>query len=149
MGDNRAFIYRLINLKTGDFYVGQTMGPIEKRLKSHLARSNLQNKNIRRDLDNYGKNSFKIELLETCTEWNKNQRESHWKEKLRPTYNMKRDMPKREFLLRTTIEIMDDLDKIYGESSISKNKLICTILKLFLNKKELVEELRAIISGLS
>lgn len=59
-------VYRIVCFPTGKCYVGQT-GDVERRIKQHLvdlARGRSQVWNMQKDYDEYGSQSFYVEILE-------------------------------------------------------------------------------------
>lgn len=57
-------IYRITNLINGKIYVGQTKQILKERFQQHCLSKN--NMLISRAIKKYGKENFKIEILETC-----------------------------------------------------------------------------------
>ncbi|MBR5914145.1 MAG: GIY-YIG nuclease family protein [Selenomonadaceae bacterium] len=72
-------IYKITNLINGKIYVGQTKFSVEKRFKEHAKADSLIGRAIRK----YGKENFKIEVIETCKTFIElNEREIFWIAKL-------------------------------------------------------------------
>ena len=84
------YIYVITNLINNKQYVGETSLTIEDRLKAHFQSAKYRLKyDLYKDMIEYGKSNFKIELLEEFESENRQQeieRESYWIEKLN-TYN--------------------------------------------------------------
>lgn len=73
-------IYLISNDLNGKLYVGQTIQSIERRFINHCCNSSDRGQNmyIKRAILKYGKEHFKIELIEECPiEW-LNKREIYW-----------------------------------------------------------------------
>lgn len=81
-----GYIYKITNLLNNKFYIGKTKHPIDKRYYNHLWC--VDNKNdvtckIHNAIRKYGKENFKIELIDTCySEEELNEKERYWIEKL-------------------------------------------------------------------
>lgn len=63
------FIYKITNIVNNKVYIGQTINPINERFQRHLTDS-LNNKldtHFARAIRKYGKESFKIETIDTAT----------------------------------------------------------------------------------
>ncbi len=87
-------VYKITNTITKKIYVGQTTKTIEERWKKHLKSifyDNLQT-NLAKAVRHYGKNNFKIEILEKCkTKKELLEKEQFWIKKLNAIdkgYNM-------------------------------------------------------------
>jgi group I intron endonuclease len=77
-------IYKIINQINNKVYVGQTSQSLKNRFRDHCKPSSKFCFLLRRAIDKYGKNAFKIELLEeTPTREEANLREVFWIERLR------------------------------------------------------------------
>lgn len=68
-------IYRITNTTTGKTYIGQTVNTLEERWRLHLV-SNSQCQYLKQAISKYGKESFKIEMID----WATNQTELNYKE---------------------------------------------------------------------
>lgn len=79
-------IYKITNLINNKIYVGYTKKSLEKRFEQHCSLKNLKiNKMpIKQAIQKYGKENFKIELLEESEDddYIHNIREAYWIEKL-------------------------------------------------------------------
>lgn len=88
-------IYKIVNIKTGDFYIGQS-SDINRRFEEHLClhTGNGRNKSKLHPLSNaikeFGKDSFKLEILETISDPDvRLKREGELIRELSPKYNIK------------------------------------------------------------
>lgn len=81
-------IYRITNIKTGDFYIGQSRR-IERRMNQHFEKNVAwtHSKRFQEDIEKYGKDSFRFEVLEECEECELVAKEAEYIKKLKPTYN--------------------------------------------------------------
>ena len=62
-------IYRIVNLISGDFYIGSSKD-IERRWSEHKRKLNIkkhQNVILQRAWDKYGENNFSFEVVESCS----------------------------------------------------------------------------------
>lgn len=72
-------IYKIINLVNNKIYVGKTSQGLKKRYNSHLKNAkNKVNRHLYDAINHYGKESFKIELIEQCKKEQANEREIYW-----------------------------------------------------------------------
>jgi group I intron endonuclease len=83
-------IYKIINIKTGDFYIGSSKN-IVKRWKIH--KSKLKNKNhinniLQSAWNKYGENNLILEILETCDKDKLYEKEQFYLDNLNPKYNI-------------------------------------------------------------
>jgi len=84
------FIYKITNIETHEFYIGQTIKNVEYRFRKHKEMS------IRGDgyklhnaMGKYGVQNFIIEILDTATNLNElNEKEIHYIDTLKPYYNI-------------------------------------------------------------
>lgn len=76
-------IYKITNLVTGDFYIGQTID-FQERVTQH--KRDPQPK-MREDVAKYGWDNFKFEILEECPREELNDRENYYISELDPAYN--------------------------------------------------------------
>jgi group I intron endonuclease len=75
-------IYKITNKINGKVYVGQTIGSIYSRFKSHTYKSSKCTK-LYNSIKKYGKENFKIEIIEKCNSMKElNKREEYWISKL-------------------------------------------------------------------
>lgn len=82
-------IYRIVNLISGDFYIGSSKD-IERRWSEHKRKLNIrkhQNVILQRAWDKYGENNFSFEVVETCSLENLLVLENHYLSK-NPKYNI-------------------------------------------------------------
>lgn len=73
-------IYKITNDINNKIYIGKTCLTIEERFKQHLkdAKSNYKNRPLYDAILKYGKEHFKIELIEECNLSVENEREKYW-----------------------------------------------------------------------
>jgi group I intron endonuclease len=74
-------IYLISNDVNNKLYVGQTVQTLKKRFNGHCCYSKSDRSNnslIKRAIHKYGKEHFKIELIEECEIDKLNEREIHW-----------------------------------------------------------------------
>lgn len=76
-------IYKITNLINGKIYIGQTIQSIKDRWYRHVGNSKWisqheANMTIKRAIRKYGKENFKLELIENCKRENLNDREKYW-----------------------------------------------------------------------
>lgn len=79
------YIYKITNLINQKIYIGKTIKTIEERWNIHWQDSkkqNISNRPLYRAFHKYGKENFKIEILEECNLEDLNNREIYWIEKL-------------------------------------------------------------------
>ena len=81
--DNIVCIYKITNTVTGDFYIGQTINFHERQLQH---KRDPQPK-MRDDVEKYGWDAFKFEILEECDREVLNDKENDYITKLDPAYN--------------------------------------------------------------
>ena len=81
--DNIVCIYKITNTITGDFYIGQTHD-FEYRMKGHKKKPAPK---MREDVEKYGWDAFKFEIIEECTADNLTERENYYIQTLNPVYN--------------------------------------------------------------
>lgn len=81
-------IYKITNLATGDFYIGQTKNT-DRRWKDHFSSwiAQAHSRKFQQDIDRYGKDGFRCELIQECREEELLLLEKEWIAKLNPTYN--------------------------------------------------------------
>jgi len=73
-------IYKITNLVNEKVYVGQSKN-IKNRKKHHRCLLNKHkhvNNLLQNDWDKYGKENFKFEIVEECSEYKLNEREQYW-----------------------------------------------------------------------
>lgn len=71
-------IYKIINLVNNKIYIGKTSKTLEKRFYEHCFQ-HMKNKTVlRKAVDKYGTDSFKIELIEECSEDGSNEKEIYY-----------------------------------------------------------------------
>ena len=83
-------VYKITNLITNEFYVGSSYD-VRARYSCHMGRDARKYSKLGHrfyvDIIKYGKENFKLELLEECKREDKIEREQYWYDKLKPTYN--------------------------------------------------------------
>lgn len=82
-------VYRMFNLLSGNSYVGSSKS-VSMRISSHgtrLKSGYKDNVRIRKDLELYGIDSFKFEVLEYCDEPSMKDREQYYFDLIKPFYN--------------------------------------------------------------
>lgn len=81
-------IYKITNIKTGMFYIGRSKH-IERRWEQHFEKGYgaIHSGKFQHDIDVYGKEGFKFEVLEECDEELLDERERFYISKLKPEYN--------------------------------------------------------------
>lgn len=82
-----AIIYQILNKTNSKLYVGQTRISIEQRWRDHCRVSFNENSDeynfpLHSAIRKYGKDNFKISILEECSEKELNEREIYWINKL-------------------------------------------------------------------
>lgn len=80
-------IYIITNLIDGKQYIGQSIN-IERRFYEHRCISHETNVHLKRALKKYGKENFKYEVLEECSEEELNEKEIEYIKLLKPEYNV-------------------------------------------------------------
>ena len=83
--ENLINIYKITNLKNNYIYVGSTSKSIQERFREHCKPSTWKkspNSNFYKDIEKYGKESFEVELLDTCFERHRYIIEQYWWNKL-------------------------------------------------------------------
>ena len=79
---NLCCVYKLTNTVTGKFYVGSTYN-LKSRMKYHrYSHKRNPNKELGRDIAEYGWDAFTVEVLEECTRENVRERERYYIEVL-------------------------------------------------------------------
>ena len=75
-----GFIYKITNSINDKLYIGQTTGTIQHRWASHVWSANRKNKysKIARAIKKYGKENFKISVIEEVPDYKLNEREMFW-----------------------------------------------------------------------
>lgn len=76
-------IYKITNKITGDFYIGQTIDFHERQLQHKRE----PQPKMREDVEKYGWDAFKFEIVEECSREVLNDRENYYITKLNPAYN--------------------------------------------------------------
>lgn len=76
-------IYKITNTITGDFYIGQTIDFHERQLQHKRE----PQPKMREDVEKYGWDAFKFEVVEECSREDLNDRENYYITELDPAYN--------------------------------------------------------------
>lgn len=87
-----AVIYKILNLKTNDCYIGSTTNA-DKRWKTHqkfLRYNHHHSSCLQEDWNKYSGWFFKFEIIEYCEIDKLIEREQYWIDSLNPTYNIRR-----------------------------------------------------------
>jgi group I intron endonuclease len=87
---NKTGIYRLVNISSGNCYVGQSIN-LTERFRRHLNISYISKRkelSINRALLKYGYSDFSLEILEYCDKSVLQEREQYYIDKLNPSYNI-------------------------------------------------------------
>ena len=82
-------IYKITNTITGDFYIGSSKN-VKQRWIAHKCPSTwkrFQNKQLYQDMMKYGVDKFEFEILEEAESDKLKEKEQHFIELLKPTYN--------------------------------------------------------------
>lgn len=81
-------IYKITNLETGDFYIGQSKN-ISRRWNAHFSTwiAPAHGKKFQDDIDQYGKAGFSFQVIEECEPEDLRERERYWINTLHPAYN--------------------------------------------------------------
>ena len=77
-------IYKITNTITGDFYIGQTID-FNQRIKAH---KRIPPPKMRDDVEKYGWDAFKFEIVEECNRGELTAKERHYIKTLNPAYNI-------------------------------------------------------------
>ena len=75
------WIYKITNIQNNKVYIGQTIRPVEQRFHRHIndALNNILDTHFARAIRKYGKDSFKIEIIDTAKSQDElNQKERYW-----------------------------------------------------------------------
>lgn len=117
-------------MKNGKVYIGQSIRPIEQRFQRHIndAVNNILDTHFARAIRSYGKENFKLELVETCKNQEElNLREQYWirhYDSIHNGYNETDAIYKRggnTYLSKTDSEMAEISDKIRKSKMGSKN----------------------------
>ena len=86
-----GIVYRAINLVTGDFYIGITVGYLSQRKSKHIQVALKKNSqfHFHRAIRKYGKDNFEFDVLKKCSSYEEaKQEEIKLIAELKPRYNM-------------------------------------------------------------
>lgn len=75
------YIYKITNIQNNKVYIGQTIRPIEQRFRRHIndALNCKLNTHFARAIRKYGKDNFKIEIIDTASSQDElNEKEQYW-----------------------------------------------------------------------
>lgn len=99
-------VYKITNLITGEFYIGSSYD-VKNRYSTHMGRdAKRYSRNGHRfytDIIKYGKENFRLDLLEKCERDEKIEREQYWYDLLQPTYNIVRPC-ENNFIYKSIVE---------------------------------------------
>jgi len=78
-----GYIYRIYLIENGKSYIGQTIFPVEVRMKQHVYNaynkdSASYNQHLKRAIRKYGEDAFTVEVLEQCDNSLLDEREKYW-----------------------------------------------------------------------
>lgn len=79
-------IYKITNLVTGDFYIGQSLD-VERRAAEHKCPKGSHNPRLKKDISKYGVESFSFSVIEKCEPEMLRERELFYIRTLNPQYN--------------------------------------------------------------
>ncbi len=81
-------IYKITNLKTGEFYIGQSNN-IEKRWRDHFCKGYgaMHSARFQEAIDSLGRDGFAFTVIEECDVSDLADRERYWIRELTPAYN--------------------------------------------------------------
>ncbi len=81
-------VYKITNLDTGDFYIGQSKN-INRRWKEHFSRwiASAHSQKFQDDINQYGEAGFSFQVIEECEPEILLERERYWINTLHPSYN--------------------------------------------------------------
>jgi hypothetical protein len=84
------FVYKITNIQTQEFYIGQTIKNIEYRFRKHKEMSiRGSGYKLHNAMKKYGVDNFIIEILDTAINLNElNEKEIHYIDTLKPYYNI-------------------------------------------------------------
>lgn len=118
MSEKEISIYKITNIVNNYVYVGSTSRTLEQRLKAHLKPNNLKdapNSLFYKDIEKYGRENFKIELLDTCFERHRFIIEEYWWNKLYKEgncmYDIKRGATHSENTIQRIARLRNQEDK--------------------------------------
>lgn len=80
-------VYKLTNTVTGKFYIGSTLNFYARMKYHHYSHDRNPNKELGADIEKYGWDSFRVEILEECTKENIRSRERFYIELLNAVEN--------------------------------------------------------------
>lgn len=75
-----GYVYKIVNIKTGRFYIGATLCP-EERLSGHitsLSKGKHFCKLMQKDFEEFGKQSFSMEIIEKVDANKLSESENYW-----------------------------------------------------------------------
>ena len=86
----KSGIYKIENIITGDFYIGQSYNMYIRKYRhlSELSRNIHKNKFLQNSYNKYGKKSFKIVPIIYCENWELNKYEQFFINNIKPQFNM-------------------------------------------------------------
>lgn len=133
-------IYKITNTQNQECYIGQSKD-LNRRKNDHLKYRNTSNR-LFKDIEKYGVDNFKFEVLEECEEADLLSRETYYIKKYNPYYNIvgKDDKEFNSLVSRGTKEWWNSLPEE------TKNRIITENLKGPKKGHEVSKETRAKIS---
>jgi group I intron endonuclease len=87
---DQAGIYMIMNIMNNHRYIGQSKS-IKERWRDHkyaLKNNNHKNQYLQNAWNHYKEGNFYFSVLEFCKQNNLNEREQYWIERLKPEYNI-------------------------------------------------------------
>lgn len=115
-------VYKLTNNETGKFYVGSTVNFKSRMKYHHYSHTHNPNKELGMDIEKYGWDSFKVEILEECTPNNVRERERFFIDSLNATelgYNQTKATTYKDWMIAYNTKMWHDSEYRMRHSVIS------------------------------